>query len=248
MAIRPFADPDEQHDAMWLGTRRLIRLQLPSPVRALDRLVDERTKLRLVTSPIQSRAQWYNDCIDAAIDDAIAEGGGPARTADGFARLVHVTRETLDEALDRLARAMADIVATLTDLLPRLDALAGTSVDVSGRDARAHLERLAYPGFVAGVGLGRIEDVARYLAAIDHRVAHLTEAPQRDLQGAATCVEVETAHRDLVARLGLTPELEEVVWQLEELRVATFAQHLKGPGKVSATRIQRRLAEVARRA
>ncbi|MEM9563078.1 MAG: ATP-dependent RNA helicase HrpA [Actinomycetota bacterium] len=248
VAVRLFADRDEQHEAMWLGTRRLIRLQLPSPVRALDRLVDDRTKLRLATAPIQSRAQWYNDCIDAAIDDAIARGGGPARTREGFDALVDRARASLDDALPQLAETIVRMVATLVDLLPRLDGLAGSNVDVSIRDARAHLDRLAYPGFVAGVGLDRVADVARYLEAIDHRVTNLTEAPQRDLQGAATCVDVEGRHRELVARLGLTPELEDVTWQLEELRVVTFAQHLKAPGKISATRIKRRLDEIARTA
>jgi ATP-dependent helicase HrpA len=247
VAIRLFADRHEQYDAMWDGTRRLIRLQLPSPVRTLDGLIDDGTKLRLAAPPVQSRAQWYNDCVDAAIDAAIADGGGPTRTRAGFDHLVEATRESLPEALEHLARVLADIVATLGRVLAELDALEATSLEVSVRDARAHLERLAYPGFVAGVGLGRLDDVARYLAAIDHRVAHLTENPQRDLQLAAACVEVEARHRELVAALGLTEELEAVTWQLEELRVASFAQHLKAPGKVSPTRIQRRLNEISRR-
>ena len=45
---------------------------------------------------------------------------------------------------------------------------------------------------------------------------------------------------------GLSPELVDVRWQLEELRVATFAQPLiaKRPGRpsVSVTRISRTLA------
>ena len=247
VAVRLFPDPGEQYDAHWEGTRRLIRLQLPSPVRTLDRLLDDRTKLQLTTSPVQSRAQWYSDAIDAAIDAAITRAGGPVWTEAGFGPLVEAARTALGDDLARLADVITDMVATLTRLLPRLDGLSGTSVEVSINDARAHLDRLAYPGFLAGVGLDRVDDVARYLSAIDHRVAQLTEHPSRDLTGAAECVEVERRHRELVAANGLTAELEDLVWELEELRVATFAQHLKRPGKVSATRIRRRLDDVARR-
>ncbi len=142
---------------------------------------------------------------------------------------------------------MAQIVATLTDLLPKIASLEGTAADVSVRDAAAHLKRLAYPGFVAGVGTDRMNDVARYLAAIEHRLASVVDNPARDLRDAASCVEVESLHRELVDRLGLTQELEAVTWDLEELRVVTFAQHLKGPAKISATRVRRRLDEIARR-
>jgi ATP-dependent helicase HrpA len=221
-------------------------LQLPSPVRTLDRLLDQQTKLRLVTGPVQSRAQWYNDCIDAAIDAVIANGGGPAWDRAGFERLVDQARDALPESLAQLAAAVERISATVTRLEPMLDERAGSSVEVSVRDARAHFQRLVYPGFVAGVGVDRIDDVARYLEALAYRVESLTDAAARDLQGAAECVEVERRHRELVDRFGLTEDLEAAMWQLEELRVATFAQHLKVPGRISATRVLKRLNEVAR--
>ncbi len=247
VAIQLFADSAERDDAMWLGTRRLVRLALPAPARKLDGLLDDRTKLQLATGPVQSKAGWYNDCIDAAIDDVIASVGGPRWTRAGFEGLVDLAKSSVPELLVRLADPIAAIVASVTAIEPVLDGLEGSSVDVSVRDARAHLARLAYPGFVAGVGVDRIEDVARYFAAIRYRVDHLTEQPGRDLNAAAACVKVEQRHGAMVAEFGLTPGLEEVTWELEELRVSSFAQHLKGPGKVSTTRIDRRLSAIAGR-
>ncbi len=245
VSVRLFADRAEQAEAMWPGTLRLIRLQLPSPVRRFDSLLSNRTKLQLATAPVQSKAQWYNDAIDCAIDGAIADGGGPAWTRSGFDRLVELARERVPPTLETLAPVVADMVETVGAIGPVLDALDGSSVDVSVRDIRAHLARLAYPGVLTGVGIDRVEDVARYLTAIRYRVEHLTERPARDLQLAAACVDVEQRHRELVADLGLTDELESVTWMLEELRVASFAQHLKRPGKISATRIERRLDQIA---
>ena len=248
VAVRLFADETEALDAMWPGTRRLVRLQLPSPVRTFDRLLDDRIKLALVNPPVQSKAAWYNDAIDCAIDDVIAHFGGPVRSPERFDELTVETRDGLGDRLERLAAAVGEMVVTLTRIEPTIDRLVGSAVDVSARDARAHVDRLAYPGFLTGVGFERVDDVARYLRGIENRVEHLTDQPGRDLQAAADCVRVEQRHRELVDALGLTDELEDLVWQLEELRIVTFAQQLKTGAKVSATRIERALDAIARSA
>ena len=43
-----------------------------------------------------------------------------------------------------------------------------------------------------------------------------------------------------------TPALEDVLWQLQELRVSLFAQHVGTDGPVSEQRIQRALDEAAK--
>ncbi len=249
--IQLLPDADEQAEAMWLGTRRLLRLGLPKPVRTLDRLLDNSTKLAMTASPVQSRADWYTDTIDATLDHVIAEAGGPSWTAAGYERLeAAVAADFQDELL-----AVVDVVASLVDatsgLHRRLANLASAdALAVSVADARAHVDRLVYAGFLSGIGSRRLPDVVRYLEAIDYRLDRLPDNRVADLTRAAECVAVESRHRELVERLGMTEELEELVWQLEELRVAQFAQHLRrvGPGavKVSVRRIERALAAVDR--
>lgn len=248
VSIKLFADPGEQTDSMWIGTRRLVRLQLPSPVRKFDRLLSNRTKLQLAAAPIQSRAQWYNDAIDCAVDEVIAEFGGPPRTERGFSDLVEKARAAVPDHLDRLAELVALLVESTTNIEAAVDGLLGSSVDVSARDLGAHLGRLAYPGFLTGVGYDKVTDVSRYLDGLQYRSERLTESPARDLAAAAECVKVERRHAELVNQLGMTAELEAITWMIEELRVTLFAQHLKGPAKISTTRVERKLAEVARAA
>ncbi|MDH5519762.1 MAG: DUF3418 domain-containing protein, partial [Acidimicrobiia bacterium] len=241
------ADPNEQADAMWEGTRRLLRLGLAKPVRTVDRLLDNSTKLAMTASPVQSRAAWYNDTIDAVLDHLIAEAGGPSWTAAGFARLEAAVDAGYDDELEAAIEVVADLVEATSGLHRRFDDLASAELSaVSVADARAHLDRLVYPGFLSGIGITRLPDVVRYLEAIDYRLDRLPDNRTTDLNKAAECVAVETRHRELVARLGMTEELEDLIWQLEELRVAQFAQHLRptGPGttKVSVRRVERALA------
>lgn len=44
---------------------------------------------------------------------------------------------------------------------------------------------------------------------------------------------------------GVTPEMEDFRWRLEELRVSLFAQELKTPEPVSVKRVEKRWAEIA---
>ncbi len=252
VAIRLLASADEQHEAMWSGTRRLLRFAISSPVKVLDGLVDHNTKLHLATGPIQSKAEWYNDAIDCALDETIAQQGGPAWTATGFERLTLAAQKHSQPALAKMAADMAGIITSYRqaqDLLAALEKQ--TTIKQSVLDIQAHLGRLAYPGLMTGVGFDRTGDVARYIKAISFRLETLRENPQRDLLAAAECVKVEATYRALVAEHGLLPEIEEATWMIEELRVAQFAQHLRKKEsdgkvkKVSANRVARHLASIS---
>jgi len=239
VGIALLASEDEQADAMWLGVRRLVRLHLPSPVRALDALLSNTTKLRLVNAHVQSRSEWYNDAISAALDDLIAEHGGPPWAPAGFEELVAAARREMPERLERLAGAITAILEVLDDIHTKVDRLNTAQFAVSVDDIRAHLGRLAYPGMLAGVGLHRVDDVVRYLTAISRRLDALVKSPQRDLDALATCRRLDNEVAALARSKGPSAELEEVVWLLEELRVSLFAQGLGTTTRVSEKRIRR---------
>ena len=135
-------------------------------------------------------------------------------------------------------RAAADASALLAKL--HADALR-PSVD----DANAHLGRLVRPGFVLASGIDRLDDIERYVRAIIYRLEHLAGGAERDRRPPAGGRPARSSVTpELVDSLGAgqgTAALADVAWQLEELRVATFAQPLvrKSPGQkaVSAKRI-----------
>jgi ATP-dependent helicase HrpA len=113
-------------------------------------------------------------------------------------------------------------------------------VAASADDARAHLARLVRNGFVATAGAARLPDVVRYVKGIDHRLAKLPENPARDARSMAEVVAVESAYRDVLRQFGrnVPAEVVELGWQLEELRVSTFAQSLGAARGVSAARLR----------
>ena len=101
--VRVFATEAEQTSAMLPGTRRLLRLAVASPVKAVERTLDPRTRLVLGANPDGSLAALLEDCADAAVA-VIAPS--PVWTAAEFATL-----------RDRVA---GTLVATTLDVVERV--------------------------------------------------------------------------------------------------------------------------------
>jgi len=115
-------------------------------------------------------------------------------------------------------------------------------------DIRAQLNGLVYTGFVAGAGVRRLPDIARYLKAIELRLSKLEAQPQRDRERLVKLDEVLAEYEDYRAttRPGAPgwDVLQQVRWMIEELRVSTFAQELGTAYPVSDVRIYRTLATI----
>jgi len=106
---------------------------------------------------------------------------------------------------------------------------------------RAQMSGLIYPGFVTATGYRRLPQLTRYLRGIERRLDKLPENPARDAASMAVAQRVEQAYRQAVADLPPArrddPDVTEIRWMLEELRVSLFAQTLGTLGPVSENRI-----------
>ena len=93
--ITVFATATERDPAMAAGTRRLLRLSVPSPVKAVEKGLDPRTRLVLGANPDGSLAALLDDCADAAVDVLTPK---PAWTKDEFSALRdRVATELVDD-------------------------------------------------------------------------------------------------------------------------------------------------------
>ncbi|HEY2206246.1 MAG TPA: ATP-dependent RNA helicase HrpA [Pseudonocardia sp.] len=246
--VRVFGTPAEQRAAMWRGTRRLLLLTVPSPVRQVRRTLRNADALALSQGPHGSLDALLADCLDAAADAVLARAGGPARTADGFARLAEAARTGLTGALVEVLDAVVEVLAAATDVRGRLAGIRAPGVESSLADVRAQLDALVYPGFVAATGADRLADVARYLRAASRRLETLPREPTRDRDWMARVHEVRVAYDELLA--GLPPgrpvpaAAVEIRWMIEELRVSFFAQPLGTRYPVSEKRIYRAIDDL----
>src|SRR6266849_5852596 len=95
--VRLFEIEAAARTAMWAGTRRLILLGAPSPVKSIAGGLSTRAKLALSRNPHGGVAAMFADCVSCAADYLMAGAGGPAWEREGFERLSAAVRSRLHE-------------------------------------------------------------------------------------------------------------------------------------------------------
>jgi ATP-dependent helicase HrpA len=104
---------------------------------------------------------------------------------------------------------------------------------------RTQLVGLIQPGFVTATGHRHLRDLPRYLTGIARRLERLPGNAARDREWMDQVAQVQAEYADAVAQHRGHPELAEVRWMIEELRISLFAQELRTAYPVSAVRIYR---------
>ncbi len=239
--VRLFETEDAARSAMWSGTRRLILLGAPSPVKSIAGRLSTPAKLALSHNPHGSVAAMFADCVNCAADYLMAEAGGPARDREGFVRLSAAVRAALHEVTADVVSRVESALRLAHSVQSRLEDTRADAVQPAVADMRAQLDRLIYPGFVTATGYRQLPQLTRYLRGIERRLDKLPENPARDAANMALAQRVEQAYREAVANLPPArrtgPDVAEIRWTLEELRVSLFAQTLGTVGSVSENRI-----------
>ncbi|MGB3442088.1 MAG: ATP-dependent RNA helicase HrpA [Actinophytocola sp.] len=244
VAIRLFDNEREQASAMWRGTRRLVLLTVPSPVKQVVRRLDNTAKLALSANPHGSVPGLLEDCLSCAADHLITAAGGPVWTAAAFKSLCDKVRADLHDALyDVLARTRG-VLTVNANLDAALSRMTGKVFAESVADMHAQRNALVFNGFVTATGYRHLSDVERYLNGILRRLDKLPERPARDADWAYAVQGVWEAYEEARGQLGPDDvRLREVRWMIEELRISYFAQTLKTAYPVSEKRIYRTIDE-----
>ena len=242
VAVRLLDTPGEQAQAMWTGTRRMLRLNLNSPMKFITRSLSNSSKLVLNRNPHGSVAALLEDCVDCAVDSLMTAAGGPAWDDAGFAVLLEKVRAELNPVVLSVLTEVERILRAANDVETRLDGARGPADSLA--DIRAQLDGLVYPGFVTETGLDRLSHVVRYLRGIERRLEKLPTEPTRDLQRTADIAWITREYSAALSSLPpgpVPPALREIRWMIEELRVSFFAQTLGTAHPVSLKRITKAL-------
>jgi ATP-dependent helicase HrpA len=243
VAIRLLETEAEQRRAMWRGTRRLLLLNAPSPMKVIQTRLTNRDRLTLSHNPHGSVAKLFDDCFACAVDTLMAEAGGPAWDSDGFAKLNDHVRAGLHDTADAIVTEVERILASAHAIDLRLKSSGSPALLAAYTDIRAQLSALVYPGFAAATGRRRLPDVLRYLRAIERRLDRLSDNPARDRELTQQVQRLQQDYEHLRGSRPPSAELQQVRWMLEELRVSFFAQQIGTAYPVSEKRIRKAMAE-----
>ncbi|UQX11500.1 ATP-dependent RNA helicase HrpA [Candidatus Mycobacterium methanotrophicum] len=246
--LRMFATTGQQADAMGAGLRRMIRMSVPSPVKAIERRLDPRTRLLLGSNPDGSLAALLDDCADAAVDALVTE---PVWERDAFTALRDRVATTLVATTSAVVGDVKDVLAVAHEAQVAMPTEPSDAQAAAIADVRAQLDRLLPRGFVTATGVARLRNLARYLTAIRHRLGQLTGGVNADREKMATVHAVRDSYDQLIRALPsartTAPDVADIAWQIEELRVSLWAQQLGTAHPVSPQRIYRAIDDAAQR-
>ena len=249
VAIRLFDSEQEQQQAMWQGTRRLLLLNIPSPIKYLHEKLPNKAKLGLYFNPYGRVLDLIDDCISCGIDKLIAEHGGPVWQEEDFARLQEKVRAELNETVVGVAKQVEQILTAVFNINKRLKGRVDISLALALSDIKNQLGGLVYRGFVTNNGWKRLSDTLRYLQAIERRLEKLATDPHRDRAQMLRVEQVQQAWQQWLNKLPLKrqqdEEVKEVRWMIEELRVSLFAQQLGTPYPISDKRILQTIEQLS---
>ncbi|MET7401213.1 ATP-dependent RNA helicase HrpA [Dactylosporangium sp. NPDC005572] len=239
VAIKAFDLPARQALEMWAGTRRLLQLTLPPAARFVQGRLSNEAKLALSRNPHRNAVDLLDDCAACAVDQLMTDAGGPAWDEKGFTALRDKVRaDVVDLTLD-VVDSVRKILAASYDVEQRLASTKNPLLLPALADMRQQLSRLVYRGFVTDTGWQRLPDLERYLRGIERRLEKVPTDPARDRDRMLTVHEVQREYDQLASSMTMTPQLREIRWMIEELRVGLFAQALGTAYPVSDVRIYR---------
>ncbi|HEY2959325.1 MAG TPA: ATP-dependent RNA helicase HrpA [Actinomycetota bacterium] len=248
VAVRLLESRAEQERAMWPGTRRLLLQTVPSPLRALRDRLSGQARLALSQNPHGTIAELLDDCVACAVDELVADGGGPAWDRAGFERLRDHVRAGLHDATVEVFTTVQRILEAAHRVRRLLAEVDGTALQPAVDDLTDQLSGLVYPGFVSATGWRRLPDVLRYLRAMEQRLRKLPDNPGRDHDRMLRVQEVQAAYerlRDELPGAADAEALERIRWMVEELRVSLFAEALGTPEPVSEKRVYRAMDQLS---
>jgi ATP-dependent helicase HrpA len=242
VSISLFETEQEQHRAMQAGQRRLILLNVPSPIKYLHSNLPNKSKLGLYFNPYGRVMDLIDDCIACGIDKLIQQHGGLVWQATEFEALKERVRAELGDTVVDIAQQVEAILTTAFHINKKLKGKIDFTMAFALSDIKAQIEGLIFKGFATECGYKRLPDIQRYLTAIERRLEKLPIDPNKDRLHMLKIEAVQQEYQQLLNKIpksvAVPDNVKEIRWMLEELRVSYYAQQLGTPYPVSDKRVK----------
>src|SRR6476660_3018397 len=238
--VRVFATEAEQDAAMGSGILRLLRLTVASPVKAIERQLNPRTRLVLGANPDGSLAALLDDCADAGV---AVLAPAPVWGRSEFAALRQRVADALTPTTIDIVARVEKVLAAAHEVEVALPAAPAATQTEAVADIRAQLDQLLPHGFVTATGATSLGDLTRYLTAVGRRLERLPQGINADRERMSRVHAVQDVYDEL--RQALSPmraaadDVHDIARMIEELRVSLWAQQLGTARPVSEQRIYR---------
>jgi ATP-dependent helicase HrpA len=248
VSIKLFDDEHEAKRHHRVGLRRLLLINIPSPVKHLQQALPNKAKLAMYFNPFGQVQILIEDIINAAVQQLLDQKQLDIRNEEQFDQAKDWVRQELNPTAEQIALNVEQVLTIYQRIKKRLKGKISLDIAFAMSDIQTQLDSLVYKGFVEDCGWQRLADVARYLKAIENRLEKLPVDPTRDrlhMHSISKVQDTLTAQLAKVPRSQPIPELLiEARWMIEEYRVSCFAQVLGTAYPISEKRILNHISQV----
>jgi ATP-dependent helicase HrpA len=229
------------------GLRRLVLLNVPSPIKYLQQNLPNKAKLGLYFNPFGKVNDLIDDCISSGVDSLLLKYDD-VRNEHEFEKVKEHIRGELGDTVVNIATQVEQVLSIAHGLHKKMKGRVDLTMITAHGDIKSQLESLIFKNFVTAHGADKLLDLIRYLKAIVKRLEKLPVDPNRDRLCVLELEKVAQAYKKVLNKIPkgmpIPPEITNVFWMQQELRVSLFAQTLGTPYPISAKRVLNTLKEV----
>ena len=248
--LEVFDDLQEARKHHWQGLRRLFILANKDTYKALQKQLPGLRELGLLFINVGSVEGLVEQILNLAIERAFMSEDLPV-SAEQFNQRLLAGKPRLSLIAQEISKHALSALQANADLQKKL-AQAKAASPSAYADIQAQLQALIFPKLVSEIPYTQLVHLPRYLKAIALRIDKLRSNPSRDAQCQKDWESVARPWQKLLqgnrgsASYALSEDqgLRDFRWQLEELRVALYAQELKTPTPMSLKRLEKVLASL----
>ena len=248
--LEVFDDLEEARKQHALGLRRLFSLNNKDTLKALQKQLPGIRELGLLFINIGSVDGLIEQILNIAVERAFMTEPLPVN-ADQFSERLQAGKPRLALIAQEIARHALNALQAHADLQKKMASAKAASATAHA-DMQTQMQGLIFPKFVAEIPYAQLVHLPRYLKAIAMRIDKLRSNPSRDAQCQKDWESVARPWQKLMQgkkgassyALAQDQALIDFRWQLEELRVALYAQELKTPTPMSLKRLEKVLASL----
>nr|WP_226926616.1 ATP-dependent RNA helicase HrpA [Jonesia denitrificans] len=208
-----------------------------------------RQALVMSTSPYPTTDALITDLQRAAIRSLLPDAG-TIRDVDTYRERVVQVRARIEDETYRIAGDVAAALTAVKDLDAAIKQHTSLALLATLNDIRAIRDALIYPGFISRTPPDHVRHLVRYVRAQIHRLDKAVDSVHRDQEVSWRLAEVTRMYDAAVASASASPhgvseQLADVRWMIEELRVSMYAQQLGTARTVSEKRVLKAITAAA---
>ncbi|MCG7529772.1 ATP-dependent RNA helicase HrpA [Psychrobium sp. MM17-31] len=245
--IKLFDSEEQASRVNRVGLRKLLLINVPSPIAHMQRTLPNKAKLGLYYHGFGQLNVLIDDIISAAVDVIIEDSELSVNNEQQFTLLKDRVRSDLADTVVRIAQSVEQCLSLFNQVNKKLKGKVGLDMIMAHGDIKSQLEGLIFKGFVTELGFERMVHLQRYLQAILKRLEKLVIDVNKDRLAMLSVERVTKDYQVLVNKLpkraSMPPELIHIRWMLEELRVSLFAQTLGTQYPISEKRVSQAITE-----